>query len=286
MATRAGKIDFKQYRTPELYNSIRELLDLRGIYARGFYQVFILTFLIAVAFGILLITESDKLGLTGCLVMVIVGLEAGIVTGLCYALASLIRQSITNMIRVVDLLLQVAKRVAKDVNAVRSGETEMPSAKEIVRGVYVEVFLPTIEQVISETLWIFGKPILFIYRLTFGQLIRIVIRILPDRTLEMIEGQELEVTAKQTFESLEKIADNETTIVGALDWTQKKLVNIGGKVRILVMLPCYAICVLVVLFHILMVYFTWYLLIRFMVNAQPVTASALLPEVPPLFFVC
>ncbi len=286
MATRAGKIDFKQYRTPELYNSIRELLDLRGIYARGFYQVFIVTFLIAVAFGILLITESDKLGMIGCLVMVFVGFEAGIVTGLCYALASLIRQSITNMIRVVDLLLQVAKRVAKDVNAVRSGETEMPSAKEIVRGVYVEVFLPTIEQVISETLWIFGKPILFIYRLTFGQLIRIVIRILPDRTLEMIEGQELEVTAKQTFESLEKIADNETTIVGALDWTQKKLVNIGGKVRILVMLPCYAICVLVVLFHILMVYFTWYLLIRFMVNAQPVTASALLPEVPPLFFVC
>ena len=44
-----AKIDFKKYRTPELFETVSELIDWRGTMGRGFYQAALGTFLMSIS---------------------------------------------------------------------------------------------------------------------------------------------------------------------------------------------------------------------------------------------
>ncbi|MEL7334725.1 MAG: hypothetical protein AAFN70_00740, partial [Planctomycetota bacterium] len=100
-----------------------------------------------------------------------------------------------------------------------------------MQGVYLEVFLPIIEQVLADQLWIFSGPALWLYRLTFGRLVRLVIKMLPNRAMDsmtqVLEEADLETTAGTIAERMSVVADQETSIVAALHWTQNNLNTIG-----------------------------------------------------------
>lgn len=258
-----NKIDFKKYRTPDLVQNISELLNWRGTIGDGFWQASYVTFFSAVSLtGIVVVFSCFYFGFDWRLIgiglsVLVTGVPMAAPGAIFYAIAYLIRRSLDNMFAIVDLLLETTKRVSQDIRNVRSGEAEMPTAKELVKGVYLEIFLPSLEQVVADQLWILAKPALFLYRLTLGRLMRLVIRILPDKTLSGMSEEELEQAHASMSAGLESIADNETTIVGALTWTQEKLASAGRSAKIFVMLPCYIIAGTIIIASVLALMFDW-----------------------------
>lgn len=261
---RSTKIDFKKYRTPELFEALSSLIDWRGTILSGYKNAMFGTLAIDAITSVLLCTITYLTQFSDWRLMLLFGivLIAGVFCacpgGIFYSIAYFISRSLDNMLKVVDLLLETTKKVARDMDAVRTGESEMPTAKELVQGVYLEVFLPIIEKVISDQLSIFARPALFLYRLTFGRLMRLVIKILPERGLEKLHGSDLQETADAVTGAMVGVAATEPLIVAALDWTQKRILKLGRWAKFLVLLPCYAICAFVVLTSVLSMASVWY----------------------------
>ncbi|MEM7479437.1 MAG: hypothetical protein AAF483_31010 [Planctomycetota bacterium] len=259
MASSKETVDFAKYRTPELFQKISGMLNWKGTFASGFYYALLamtgLTLVFVVLAGGAAYYEASGWRWIGIVLTILVtGLPISMPSGVIYSLARLIRLSLDNLLLVVDLLLETAKKIAKDIHSVRSGDSRMPSAKELVRGVYSEVFLPILEQIISDQFWLLGRPALFLYRLTLGRLIRLVIQILPDKTLD---EEEAEKVTEATTSGLEAIADNETTLLGALTWTQEKLKKYGGRVKTMVMMPCYIVLGVVLMISLAILLLDW-----------------------------
>ncbi len=271
-----AKIDFKQYRTTALFEAVNDLIDWRGTIGRGFYWTFLATIGLAAIVTTGLCIASHAMGagrgelMLTAVVLLLVDLPASLPAGLFFSIAYLIRRSLANMLQIVDLLLETTKTVAQDVRSLRSGHYAMPSPKELVHGVYLEVFLPIIEQVIASQLWFLAKPALFLYRLSFGRLVHRVIQFLPEKTLDPESEQAAEEKLRDSAESIKRgmiqIADNETTVVGALNWSQQKLHHLGGHAKFMIMLPCYvvvavvaglAVAVMVLVWFVLHTMFSW-----------------------------
>lgn len=259
-------IDFKKYRTPELFDAISEIMDWRGTVGRGFYYAFFATLIISTLVSLVLIALTySSWGIDYRLLIVtlasLVYIPLMIPAGVFYSIAYLLKNSLSNMLLVVDLLLESTKKISKDIQSVRSGDSRLPTAKEMVSGVYLEVFLPILEKVISDQLWILAKPSLFIYRLTFGRLMRVVIQSMPEQALLKLTNHEsskdLQATADTLTGSLEEITDHETIILKTLTWTQEKLKTIGTMTKFIVMLPCYAITAIVILINVSVVFLSW-----------------------------
>ena len=235
-----SKIDFAKYRTPELLESVMNLIDIRGIYVRSAKRVAIGMLALGVVGGLLFWSRTDSIYWFAPIVLYC--FLVGAIMGLFYAIAEVIRHSLSNMLKVVELMLEVTKKVAADVASVSEGKSKMPSARELVEGVYREVLLPTVERAITSQLGFVGKPVLFLYRMTLGRVVNKVIQWMPDSTLEKIHGQSLEQEKKEVLAGMSEVAANESKIVSVLNWTQAKVVNVGARFRFAVMLPCYLIC--------------------------------------------
>ena len=266
------KIDFAKYRTPELFDAILELVDWRGIFTTGLKQAAIACIVIGLSVGAALWAFSHYIqGVTipvvTAIVLAILCIPPSLPAAISYAIAYLLRSSLSNMLLIVELMLETTKNVAKDIESLRSGDTEPPTPRELVQGVYLEIFLPIIEQIIASQLWIFAKPVLFLYRLTFGRLMRIVINLLPDKamaavtnTQDLIEKAE-NVDMGKIVEALDTAKDHidrgESTIVSTLDWTKEKINSIGGRTKFYVMLPCYIISGIIILLDVLFIFVVW-----------------------------
>jgi len=251
-------IDFKKYRTPELHASLRELLNVTGIYNKSSAIILLVAVGFSLLYGNASLDRVEALRIDGEISVLVYGIVAGLVVGSMFATAEVLRQSLGNMIDVVDLLLEATKRVAHDMNVVRSGDARKPSAKDIMQGVYLEVFLPIVENDVSDSLWIFGKPILFLYRFTLGRLVRRVIRMLPEQAFEPSDGRDVEAVANDTLERMQVVAENETRIVDALNWTQDKVTRIGGRLKLFVMLPWYTVCATVAIVFAIPLVVVWF----------------------------
>ena len=82
---------------------------------------------------------------------------------------------------------------------------------------------------------------------------------MPDRAFEkMEEGRTVEETGQQIMGKLQSVASNEKQIVSILDWTQKKLVGLGGWFKILVLIPCYAFVIFTIVLVVLFMVCAWF----------------------------
>jgi len=251
------KIDFAKYRTPELTEAFSDLINVRGIYLSAFIRFACGALLLGALGGLLFWSRTSSVGwwvpITGYSVF------AGCVAGALFAIAELIRRSLSNMLEIVEQLLEVTKKIANDIAAVGEGEIEMPAARELVQGVYKEVVLPTVEKVVADQLGPLGTPVLFLYRLTLGRVVKAAINILPDSALEYAEGQTLEQSKEGMLSGMSKIAANEEKIVGALEWSRNKIVNVGGWFRFCLMIPCYIACVVLTALVLIPLFVAWHL---------------------------
>jgi len=232
---RTETIDFKKYRTPELVVSVTEIIDVRGKLVSGFKAAFFsfIGFLLIV--GIAFWVRGN---LTTFSLVIAYSLFAGAVFSLLIAIAGVVKRSLSEMEQLVTLLFATTAQIANDIQALGAGSTTLPPAKELIEGVYSDVLLPTVEQVVAKSIGWLGRPVLFAYKLTLGRVVRFVIKCVPE-TAFATDGDELNAKAQEVVDKLESISDEKESTDAKLNWAQSHLEYIGAKAGFLVLLPCY-----------------------------------------------
>ncbi len=271
VASKRAKIDFAKYRSDELLNAVLDLVDIRGIYVNAIVKILLGALLLGAIGGLAFWFRVQTIWVW--IPVVAFCVFAGGFAGGIFGIAEVIRKSLDNMLQVVGLMLEVTKTIARDVASVSDGETEMPTARELVNGVYTEVMLPMVEQAVAEKLGCLGTPVLFLYRLTLGRVMKFVIKVMPDRAVEMLEdGNSVEDTGGQIMSRLKGIAAYEDRITSVLEWTQEKVKGLGGGFRNFVMLPCYILVAGVFLAVMIVLTLLWFLVGN--IGAEPEVVSS------------
>ncbi len=220
------KIDYAKYHQPQLIDSLDQLLDIRANAKRFVVCVFLVGVLIFAAIYFL----HGQVQAWVWYLLAAWGAAAGLWLGVFAALLDFVNRSFANMTRVVDLLLDLTQQVARDVAAVRTGEAKMPTSQQLIKGTYSEVVLPAVEHVVARQLGFLKRPVLFVYRVTLGRLVRWSIKRLPEKKSD-------ESTLENTVTFAQGIADDESAIVSALAYVQGKLQAIGWAARLVVLAP-------------------------------------------------
>lgn len=255
--TRKVQIDFRKYRSAELVQSVLDLIDIRGLYVSSVLTVFCIASLLTVLVCVLFWTLQPGAYLAGIFFL---GLLLGNILGGWVAIIRIVRRSLGNMLVILDQLLDLTKKVAMDARSMSKGDAEVPTARQLVNGVYGEVFLPILETAAAEKLGFFGKPVLFVYRRTFGRLVRLTIRLLPESEEQKLQTEQAGESIRQTMQG---VADNEDRIVRSLTIVQDKIHKTGNRIRFVIMLPTWLLLGAMIVFVILVFLILYLLVARF-----------------------
>ena len=245
-STGKPKLDFTKYRRQELVDSVSDLVDVKAVYARGLLLVLFVALLAAAIVGVIFLNKLEGWQLW---TVVAVGAFSGLLIGTLIAIFRFINRSFGNLTSIVDQLLELTKVVTVDIREIDSGAVEVPNTQELVRGLYSQVVLPIVEESVAGQLGFLGGPVLFVYRLTLGNLVRWTIKLLPADKLSSGEDiEKMEQLVDKTKRKMRMVAQNEERILSTLTTTQSHLRTVGFSVRGLVLLP--------ILFTILMLLLT------------------------------
>lgn len=223
------QIDFSKYRTPDLIETIAEIIGLPGAIASIVKCALIgVAALVLVVWLLLYLTGS--MTLMWATIFEVYSAPAGAIVGTAIGVAEFIRRSLSNMTKLVDLMLETTIQVAKDAQGLSKGDTEMPPTRDLVEDVYEQVILVITKQVLSKMFGFLAMPIYWVYHMTLNRLVRITIRLIPGDS---------EISAELS-EKVSQSANESGRVIASLRWTQEKLASVGGWIRLLVMIPCYA----------------------------------------------
>lgn len=253
MSKQKTKLDFAKYRTPDLIATIVDIVGLPGAVAGIMKWALFCVAALVVVVGLAL-KLSGNMTLLWTAVLEIYSAPAGTLIGLTLGTAEFVRRSLTSMTKLVDLLLETSARVAVDVQGLSAGETEMPPTRDLVEDVYEQVILVVTKEVLGSMFGFFGKPVYWLYHVTLNQMVRIAIRFLPN------DGESTS-TLPKTLDTLSEVTDEQGRVVASLRWTQAKLNHVGGWVRLLVMVPCYALASLMISITLLPLWIAWWFLL-------------------------
>ena len=253
---RANVIDFKKYRSPELAESVTEIVSVGAKFVGGLKTMFFAFVAFLLLVGILFWIKG---GFATFTLAFGYSIFAGAAFSLVMAIASVVKRSLSEMEQLVGLLFSTTNQIAQDVSSLGQGDVALPSARELVEGVYGDVLLPAVEQVVASSLGFVGSPLLFAYRMTLGRIVRKTIKLLPDSALAENKEQ-LKSKADAIMENLKTVSDEQSQIKKTLTWAQDHLGDVSAKASFLVLLPCYVIAtviVVVVLVPLVVLYF-WF----------------------------
>ena len=250
-------IDFKKYKTPELVASLMEVIDLRGKLT--------LMFLIASGTLVILVTLIGFIFWSKASLPVFFGalayaVPAGLIAGVAFAIARTVQKSLQEMDQIVERLFSISREMANDVRSLREGNVKMPTARELVQGVYTEVFLAALEEVFAKQLGFIGNPVLFAYKLTLGRMVRLAINALPDRALSASQ-LDFENDANQISDMITTVADQHELSADEFGALRKGIQYVGAKAKFVVMIPCYGICAIAVLIVLVPLLFAWVMIV-------------------------
>lgn len=235
------QLDFSKYQTADLIATISEIVSLPGaitsIAKWAAFGVAVLVFVAA-----LFLKVTGNFSFFWMVMFELYATPAGSLVGVSLGIAEFIRRSLNNMTKLIDLLLVTTMQVAIDAQGLASGETEMPSTRDLVEDVYQHVILVLTKEALQSMLGIFGKPVYWLYHVTLNQMVRVMIKLIPNAK-EMPSEVPLELPAAIDVDSqtAAETTDEQGQTVASLLWAQKKFADIGGRVKLLVMIPCYAI---------------------------------------------
>lgn len=230
------EIDFSRYRTPELIETISNIISLPGAFKSIFYWAFYgllgLVFIVGV---VLWFSGKSNLFITG--LAELYSVPAGTVGGIAVGCAEFVRRSLNNMQNLVNLLLETIAQVTTDVNALSTGEKELPPPRDLAHDVYEQVMLQALREACSGVFGFLGRPVYWFYHLTLNQLVRIAInRVVTDKKIESPPK-----LLTSTLTTVGSVGKEDGMIVSSLRWTQGKLDFLAGWIKLLVMIPCYIV---------------------------------------------
>ena len=236
----ATKFDFSKYRSRDIVNKLAEILNIRGslanVISTAAYLVLVL-FAVFIAFWILV---SD-LALLEVAFLSIFILLVGIVLGVPLGLLRVVHKSLANIEGVLTILLDSSNHAALDFAAMRSGDVEIPSGKEIVTGMYEQVIMPSVEEVVSEAFGFLGKPILWMYRKTIGGAVSrllIAARVKEDGVIDQRVSFE-ELNTPEVDQAVQALSDRAKPALRFIASANSIVTSIAGGLRSYAIRPLY-----------------------------------------------
>ena len=236
------EIDFSKYRTPELIETISNIISLPGalksIFMWAFYGLLGLVFVVSA-----LLYFSGNMTFLTTAITELYAIPAGAVGGFAVGCAEFVRRSIGNMQKLVNLMLEITAQVTSDVVALSTGDKELPPPRDLANDVYEQVILKTLKEACGAVFGLLGTPVYWFYHLTLNQLVRVAIN-------RVVSNKKVEATAPKvlasTLSTVGSVAKEDGMMVSSLRWTQGKLDTIGGWIKFLVMIPCYIVLSIVI----------------------------------------
>lgn len=244
----ARKFDFSKYRSRDIVDKLSEILNIRGSFSNVVRTAAYLEFALFVVFIAICILISDLAILEAVFLSVLI-LLVGIVLGVPLGLLRVVHKSLANIEGVLTILLDSSNHAALDFAAMRSGDVEIPSGKEIVTGMYEQVIMPSIEEVVAEAFGFLGKPILWMYRKTIGAAVnRLLIAAHVEEhgvTDERISAEELNTA--EVDQAVQALSDEAKPALRFIDSAKSVVKSIAGGLRSYAIRPLYFVfwCLLI-----------------------------------------
>jgi len=166
-----------------------------------------------------------------------------VVLGIVVWTSEFIRRSFSKVLLVVDLLLDTTQRIAKDYSKLYAGEQKMPPLMTLVGDVYEKLLLKILREAVDKHLGLIGKPVYFTYRLTIDRVLKILLRRNIDKSLNENIGEDgLQEIASGIIKD---VRENESKINQRLQAARDRIKSTAGKLKALIMWPCYAVVVFI-----------------------------------------
>ena len=253
------QIDFSKYQTAELFDSVSEILSVGSL----FYFVWKWT-AIATVFGILsihLVFGWQLLGAAQWLFEVLaIGLS--LLVGAALAIALAVNRSFGQVLRLFDLSIETTATVARDGRDLTAGQAKMPNPSELLGLVYTQVMLPIMEKAFFENFSWFARPLLWVYSLGLGKIVKVVtlkwniaaIECDPESLAEANRG------ALAIEEVVQEIGEKQDLVQDWLHALRKTVELRGGQLRRILVWPCYGVVSAVFLVVVALLYLGFKLL--------------------------
>ena len=241
----AGEFDLSKYQTAELVENITEIINVPG----GIWEVFKTAFF-AIIFAGILMAVIRALGIAAGVEWFLISIYSiviAIVFGFLLGLLRVVYSCLINVDEVLKQILNISEHAADDVAALHSGQQQSPPGNVLISKVYDEVVMPTVETVVSESLGILGKPILWIYRRTIGSAVRYVIKQSAIKKSSSKSAEKLRHETKKTLNEL--VATEETK--SYLQRAREIVSTIGTGLRLFAIRPLFVIYVVLLILALL-----------------------------------
>ncbi len=242
------EIDFSQYCKPELAEHVAELLNVPKMLQTALRwtaaTIFVILLLFVAAF-------APGASWTVQFVAYVYGVFLASLAGLLVGVVVTLNKSFGNLVEILRLSLDVARQAMIDARQLRDGHTRPPTARQIVRGVYLQVMLPMVQRaVLSQSRWL-GRPLLWVCRFSLGRLLRRVLATAPPEadTGPVVELDEAQLAAAQ--ESAENAAAWFTQ-------TRDRVATVGHTLRRTMLVPLSAAILLLVAVLLIPPSILWY----------------------------
>ena len=225
------EIDFTKYRRPELAEHLSSIVSIAGAFK---------TLLLWSALAVLVVWVAVPVFFYGrvhwSLLIAVFAYASlcAVVSGLLLGIALIVNGRIDNLCQIIDVTLEISQHVSDDASELCSGTKNMPTARQIIYGVYDCVVLPTLEGVIRGQSKILGGALFRIYRWSLGRTITRLLRKAPNVDERIDQSI---VKSGPVSEALGAIDNAVQTFSPVIDGVRTYLATVGSIVRRILVFP-------------------------------------------------
>ena len=170
----SNRFDLSQYKTPELFEEIAGLLNIKGAFIK--VAVGFLIAAIGAAVAIWLILHYSELTVVPSLVLCGYALVVSVVAAVAVSLLRIAIGAMNNIDSILKLVIRLTDQAAADQQKIHSGEMQMLSGPKLSRRIFDEVVSVGIDKVVSSSLGFLATPVKWIYRKTVGVMVNRFLR--------------------------------------------------------------------------------------------------------------
>ena len=232
--TEKAAFDFAKYRRPELFAKIAELLSIPST---------IITILKWIAIAVVVTWAglptyfAGRVHWTILTALLLYGTVAAGIVGVLLGLAAKLSKSFEDLSSVIATTISVAEEVSSDVDAMRDGNTRVPTGKETLVGVYDHVVMPGVKAAATRNAWIVGQFAFVVHKWTLDRILRKVIQAVSNDELASDTAPANDETPNEvgvTFESIDGAADR---TAAWLQQAHRYVDGIGNRIQGIVTIP-------------------------------------------------
>lgn len=229
-----SEFDFAKYRRPELAENLSSIASIPGtlktIAKSAALSLVTVWIVVPAVFG-----GRVHWGMLAAVIFyaTLCAIAGGALVGVVLVL----NKRLENLLQVVDVTLEISDDVSTDVSQLREGTKHIPTARQIVYGVYDSVVLPTLEGVVRGQSRLVGSGLFRIYRWSLGRVIARALRDAPhaDQLPSSLADEDSRAVTLDTID--ETATSTKRWIVELRDYLNTK----GSTLQRIVVVPLVAI---------------------------------------------